>query len=76
MGDVTIPKSTEEDHIKENFDAIKIKLEPEEVERIKQLDKNLRRNTYDWLFRPKIDSLESAWDETSDSAYVLPGTTA
>lgn len=75
MGDVTIPKSTEEDHIKENFDATKINLEPEEVERIKRLDRNLRRNTYDWLFLPRIDSVENAWDVTSDSAYILPGTT-
>lgn len=67
---MTIPKSTDESRIKENYEATKIQLEEEEMQRIKRLDKNYRRNTYDWLLRPK-DSIEAAWDVTSDSEFVL-----
>ena len=71
MGDVTIPKSTDESRIKENFAASKIQLEPDEMMRMKQLDKGYRRNTYDWLLRPKVDSVDTAWDVASDSAFVI-----
>ena len=71
LGDSTIPKSTDESRIKENFAASKIQLEDDEIQRMKQLDKGYRRNTYDWLFRPQLDSVETAWDIESDSAFVI-----
>ena len=70
-GDVTIPKSTDDKRIVENFQSVKIKLSAEDMDRLKVLDKNLRLYTFDWLFRPDIDTVDSAWDVNEDSAFGL-----
>ena len=70
-GDVTIPKSTDDKRIVENFQSVNVKLSPEDMDRLRQLDKNLRLNTFDWLFRPDIDTVDSAWDVIEDSKFVL-----
>lgn len=41
-GSIPIPKSTNKGRIEENFDSIKIKLTPEEMQRINALNKNRR----------------------------------
>ena len=71
LGDVTIPKSTDESRILENIKSIEVKLSAEEIDRLKTLDKNLRINTYDWLFRPDMDTVTSAWDVKEDETFVL-----
>lgn len=40
------------------------------MDKLKALDKNLRLNTFDWLFRPDVDTLDSAWDVKEDKDFV------
>ena len=67
---MTIPKSTNEDRIKENLAASKIKLTPEEMERLRNIDKNERLYTFKPFMREE-DSVETFWDTIEDESFVL-----
>ena len=57
-----IPKSTNEQRIKENFEARDIKLNPEEMEMISNLEKNRRYLSGDfWVFENGPYQLEDIW---------------
>ena len=68
---MTIPKSTNEARLVENFKSVNVKLTPGDMERLKGLDKGLRLNPFDWLFKPAIDTVDSAWDVKEDGDYVM-----
>ena len=69
IGTVAIPKSINEGRIKENLAATEIKLTPEEVERIKGVDRNKRLFGME-SFTQGMDT-ESVFDTAADEAYVL-----
>ena len=70
LGTVTIPKSTNESRIKENLAATKIMLTPEEMERLRGIDKNERLFPLS-SFLKEGESLEDFWDIAKDEAFVL-----
>ena len=67
---MTIPKSTNKDRIKENLAASKIKFTPEEIERLRNIDKNERLYTFKPFMREE-ESVETFWDTIEDEAFVL-----
>ena len=69
IGTVAIPKSTNEGRIKENLAATKINLTPEEVERIKGVDKNKRLFGMESFTQGM--SPESVFDTAADEACVV-----
>ena len=70
IGTVAIPKSTNEGRIKENLGATKIKLTPEEMERLRGIDRNERL----FLAKPfwkEDDTMETVFDVSQDEAFML-----
>ena len=65
---MVIPKSTNEGRIIENIKAADVTLSPEEVERLKSLDRNHR---YFWEDEFYNESHEEAWDIAADEAFKL-----
>ena len=59
MGNVVIPKSFDEERLKENLRSCAIQLNDDDVERLKGLCKSLRYNPYDWVLRPDVDTMEN-----------------
>ena len=70
IGTVAIPKSTNEGRIKENLGATKIKLTPEEMERLRGIDRNKRLFLME-LFWKEGDTMETVFDVSQDEAFML-----
>ena len=64
-----IPKSVNPNRIKDNFKASAVKLDEEDMERIRALDRNLRLLTFSWQIKQSNPS-EDLWDTASDAAFV------
>ncbi|KAL5516324.1 hypothetical protein EMCRGX_G001617 [Ephydatia muelleri] len=64
-----IPKSVNPNRIKDNFKASAVKLNDEDMERIRALDRNLRLLTFSWQIKQSNPS-EDLWDTASDAAFV------
>ncbi|MDR1584675.1 MAG: aldo/keto reductase [Prevotellaceae bacterium] len=63
-GTSVIPKSVNEERIRENFGALKIKLDGEDMEKISAIDKNLRLSNADFCVLPKGSyTYKSIWEE-------------
>ena len=69
------PKSVTPDRIRENLKATEVRLDTEDLQKLRALDKNLRffNGT---LFEKKSATLEEIWDTVNDSNFVLPSTKA
>lgn len=67
---MTIPKSFDDARIVENFQSVKVRLSSDDMDKLRALDKKLRLNSFDWLFRPGVDTIDSAWDVKEDDAFV------
>ena len=61
-GTVCIPKSVHENRIKENFDVFDFELTPEEMEKIKSLDKKQRFADPTGLLYPGVPDSKKHWD--------------
>ena len=61
-GTVCIPKSVHENRIKENFDVFDFELTPEEMEKIKSLDKRQRFADPTGLLCPGVPDSKKHWD--------------
>ena len=70
LGTVTIPKSANEGRIKENLAATMIKLMPDEMEKLKDIDMN-RRLFVGASYLKEGETLEDLWDMAKDEAFVL-----
>lgn len=69
MGLIVIPKSVTEARIIENYKATEITLTPDEIEKLKAVDKNARLFTF-LLFLPG-KTVEELWDVSLDEAYKI-----
>ena len=70
LGAVAIPMSTNDGRIKENLAATKIKLTPEEMERLRGIDRNTKLFTGAPFLR-EGETAEDFWDTAKDEAFVL-----
>ena len=61
-GTVCIPKSVHENRIKENFDVFDFELTPEEMQRIRALDKGHRFSEPVGLLFPGVPDSKKYWD--------------
>ena len=64
-----IPKSVNPDRIRENLKATEVKLDTEDLERLKALDRNLRFLGAIMLKRGQTE--EELWDVEHDQRFVL-----
>ena len=67
-GMVAIAKSTNPSRIVENLKSAQIKLSVEEMSKLREVDRNLRRFTAEWL---SGETLESTWDIEADESFVI-----
>ena len=65
-----IPKSVNPDRIRENLKATEVKLDTEDLERLKALDRNFRFFKMAF-FGKSTDTTEELWDTATDAAYQL-----
>ena len=65
-----IPKSVNPDRIRDNFKATAIKLDEDDIRRIRALDRNTRFLTFAWFLK-QSSSVEDLWDTASDAAVVI-----
>lgn len=70
LGLAVVPKSSKKQHLIENFEAQEVRLDAEDVEQLRGLDKNLRLFDFGFLLRPG-QTLEGLWDMAEDEAFVL-----
>ena len=70
-GLVVIPKSVNPDRIRENLKATEVKLDAEDLQRVKALDKNLRFFSGTFFVKTSATT-EEIWDVTADASFVLP----
>ena len=70
-GDILIPKSTNESRLRENLAALNVKLDGEDMEKLKALDKDLRFYKMKAFIDPAGITSEEFWDVDFDSAYQL-----
>ena len=69
-GLVVIPKSVNPDRIRENLKATEVKLDTEDLQKLKALDKNFRFFKMAF-FGKSTDTIEQLWDTVADEAYQL-----
>ena len=70
-GLVVIPKSVNPDRIRENLKATEVKLDTEDLQRLKALDKNLRFFVGTFFVKKSV-TIEEIWDVAADASFVLP----
>lgn len=68
-GIVVLAKSVNLERVKENLKAIEVKLDPEDMRRLRELDRNLRFLRF-FMLRSD-ETLAQFWDEESDSKYII-----
>ena len=66
---VVLPKSVSESRIVENLKATEILLSPDDIEKLKSIDKNCRFFTMQIMTAGK--TLSEIWDTEQDEAYIL-----
>ncbi|KAI6647353.1 Alcohol dehydrogenase -like [Oopsacas minuta] len=71
IGDILIPKSVTESRLRENFKSINLKLDEDDVKRLKSLDKNLRLYTMKAFCDPAGIPYEEFFDVEFDSSYQI-----
>eukprot|EP00731_Ephydatia_muelleri_P014290 Em0008g10a len=69
-GLVVIPKSVNPDRIRENLKATEVKLDTEDLQRLKALDKNLRFFVGTFFVKKSV-TIEEIWDVAADANFVL-----
>ena len=70
-GDILIPKSTNESRLRENFTAFNVKLDEEDIVKLKSLDRELRFYMMKLFTDPAGISTEEFWDVEFDSAFQV-----
>ncbi|KAL5456880.1 hypothetical protein EMCRGX_G034106 [Ephydatia muelleri] len=70
-GLVVIPKSVNPDRIRENLKATEVKLDTEDLQRLKALDRNLRFFVGTFFVKKSV-TIEGIWDVAADASFVLP----
>ena len=68
-GIVVLAKTVNLERVHENLKATNVSLDPEDMRRLKELDRNLRFLRF-FMVR-KDESLAEFWDEESDKNYVI-----
>lgn len=68
-GIVVLAKSVNIERVKENFCATKVKLDAEDMRRLRELDLDLRFLRF-FMVRKDV-SLDEFWDKENDKAYVI-----
>lgn len=71
LGDIMIPKSTNESRLRENFNSLKIQLDQDDVKKIKSLERNLRLHLMKSFTVPGGIPTEEFWDVEFDSAFQV-----
>jgi len=71
LGLAVVPKSSNKQHLTENFNVQEVQLDSEDMDQLKDLDKNnLKLFEFGFFLRPG-QTLESLWDVAEDEAFVL-----
>lgn len=70
LGLAVVPKSSKKQHLIDNFKAQEIQLDPEDLDQLKGLDRNMKLFDFRFVLRPR-QTLEGLWDVTEDEAFVL-----
>jgi len=71
LGLAVVPKSSNKQHLTENFNAQEVQLDSEDMDQLRDLDKNnLKLFEFGFFLRPG-QTLESLWDLAEDEAFVL-----
>ena len=65
-----IPKSVNPERIMENLKATEVKLDAEDLQRLKALDKNIRFFKFAF-FAKSTETQQQIWDTVTDEAYQL-----
>ena len=65
-----IPKSVNPDRIRDNLKATAVKLDEDDLKRLKDLDRNTRFLTFSWNLKESNPN-EDLWDTASDAAFVI-----
>lgn len=68
-GIVVLAKSVNLERVKENLKATEVKLDPEDMRRLRELDINLRFLRF-FMLRSD-ETLAQFWDEESDRKYII-----
>lgn len=70
LGLAVVPKSSNKQHLTENFKAQELQLDSEDIDQLRALDKNMKLFKFESYLRPG-QTLESLWDVVEDEAFML-----
>ena len=66
-----IPKSVSPDRIRDNLKATEVRLDTEDLQRLRTLDRSLRFLTFSWAVKAGPTHDEEIWNACSDEAFVV-----
>jgi len=71
LGLAVVPKSSNKQHLTENFNAQEVQLDSEDMDQLRDLDQNNLKLFEFGFFLSPGQTLESLWDLAEDEAFVL-----